>query len=406
MIVQVDSVANIDRDYRPRQRVELTDHVLIPGLINAHTHAAMTLLRGLADDLPLFVWLQEYVWPAEAKWVSEEFVADGTRLAIAEMLSGGVTCFSDMYFFPESAVAVAEEIGMRMVAGMVCFDNPTPYSRNAEECLRKGLELHRAVADKPLITTAFAPHAPYTVGDSSWQQIVALADELDVPIHTHLHETAQEITDSLTAYNERPIDRLQGLGVVTDRLVAAHMTTVVDTDIELLSRASSHVVHCPESNLKLASGFAPIAQLMDARVNVSLGTDGAASNNDLDMLGEMRTAALLAKGVAGDAAAVPAHAVLRMATIGAARALRLADRIGSIEPGKQADLTAVRLKDHSARPMHDPISQLVYTATRHQVSDVWVDGQARVSSGHLVGQSPDELHAIADKWVERLASAG
>ena len=402
-IVAVGPRTQVESDYPGIAVVELPNQLLAPGLINAHTHAAMTLLRGLADDLPLEIWLTEHVWPAEAKWVSPEFVRDGTRLAIAEMLVGGVTCFSDMYFFPAQAAAVSSNMGMRIVAGMTCFDNPTPYSRDAADCLAQGRELHRQFHDDPLVTTAVAPHAPYTVSDPTWRDVVALAEELSIPIHTHLHETGKEVEDSVAAYGDRPVDRLARLGAVSDRLIAAHMTTASRADISSLAAAGSSVVHCPESNLKLASGFAPVTSIRDGGVNVALGTDGAASNNDLDMIGEMRTAALLAKGVTADAAALPAVDVLRMATIDAARALHLADQIGSIEVGKQADLLAVRLVDAVSGPVHDPISQFVYTATRHQVSDVWVAGVRRVADGRLADDAAAGLAELTEKWTKRLA---
>ncbi|MEI6622412.1 MAG: TRZ/ATZ family hydrolase [Actinomycetes bacterium] len=405
IIVEVLPSAEARNRYRPAETVTLPEHVLIPGLINSHTHAPMTLLRGIDDDLPLHVWLEERIWPAERKWVSSEFIHDGTSLAVAEMLSGGVTCFADMYFFPVVAADCARSMGMRMVCGEALFDGPTNSSLNPQQCLERAITMHESLAssDDTLITLALTPHAPYTVSDDLWRQVAELADELDVPVHTHLHETALEVRESLSTHGERPTERLANLGVVTDRLVAAHMTQLSDSDVNLLTEAGAHIVHCPESNLKLASGFGSVHRMTEAGINVALGTDGAASNNDLDMLGEMRTAALLAKAVSGDAAALPAPAALRMATLAGAQAYRIADRVGSIEVGKQADLTAVDLSAIACQPVYDPITQLVYTATRDQVTDVWVQGKRKLSSRELVGVDLDQLRSVAEKWRDRLS---
>ena len=330
-----------DQSYQTRSHEKLNHHILIPGLINAHTHAAMNLLRGYADDLPLMTWLQQYIWPAETKWVSNEFVFDGSLLACAEMIRGGVTCFADMYFFPESTARAVEHSGMRAVIGLITIDFPSAYAQDAHDYLQKGLQLHDQLRNHSLISTMFAPHGPYTVSDEPLSKIAILAEELDVPIHIHLHETREEIQQSLDQYQMRPLERLNKLGLLTPRLISAHMTQLTEQEIALYAQAGAHVVHCPESNLKLASGFCPVQQLLDAGVNVSLGTDGAASNNDLDMFGEMRTAALLAKGVAQRADAGKAESILRMATINAARALGLENQVGSIEKNKAADLVAI-----------------------------------------------------------------
>ncbi len=391
--------------YRAETEVDCTDHALIPGLINAHTHAAMSLMRGLADDLPLMTWLNDHIWPAEAKWVSPEFVGDGTQLAIAEMLRGGVTCFNDMYFFPDETAHVASQAGMRASVGMILIDFPTAWAQNAEEYLHKGIELHDRFRADPLITTAFAPHAPYTVSDAPLEQVVMYAEELDVPIHMHVHETAHEVSQA-EASGTRPLARLEGLGVVSPRFMAVHMTQIDAPEIARFADLGAHVVHCPESNLKLASGFCPVAKLHAAGINVALGTDGSASNNDLDLFGEMRTAALLAKAVAGDASALPAAAALRMATLNGARALGLDEVTGSLEVGKAADITAVRLGDIESGPLYNPVSQLVYATGRDKVTDVWVAGRHLLKNRRLTTLDEAEILARAAEWQERLASGG
>ena len=390
------------RLHRADYDVELTEHALIPGLVNAHTHAAMTLFRGLADDLPLMDWLNNHIWPAEGAWVNAEFVRDGTQLAIAEMLKGGVTCFNDMYFFPDETAQTAADAGMRAVVGMILIDFPTAWAGDAEEYLRKGLELHDRFRNHPLIATAFAPHAPYTVSNGPLERVRVLADELDVPIHMHVHETAAEVQQGMESHGMRPLQRLDKLGLASPRLLAVHMTQLTDEEIAAYARSGAHVVHCPESNLKLASGFCPVHKLLQAGINVAIGTDGAASNNDLDMFAEMRAAALLAKAVAQDASALPAALALRMATLNGARALGLEDETGSLLPGKAADIAAVRLDNIETQPLYHPVSQLVYAAGRHRVSDVWVAGQHLVKEGILTTLDEQEILAKARAWQQKI----
>jgi 5-methylthioadenosine/S-adenosylhomocysteine deaminase len=386
------------------QTVEHFDrHVLIPGLVNAHTHAAMALMRGVADDLPLMVWLNEHIWPLEQRWMGEAYVRDGVDLAMAEMLRGGTTCFNDMYFFPEIAARRVLHCGMRAVVGLILIDFPTVWAQSADEYLAKGLALADELRHEPLLQTAFAPHAPYSVSDAPLQRVRVLAEEIDKPIHMHLHETQDEIQQGLRSHGMRPLRRLEQLELIGPRFVAVHMTQLQDEEIDLLATAGAHVVHCPESNLKLASGFCPLDKLLKAGVNVALGTDGAASNNDLDMFGEMRSAALLAKAVAGDASAVPAHTALRMATLNGAKALGLDEQIGSLQPGKAADLVAVNLDALETRPLFDPVSQLVYAASRRQVSDVWVAGRRLLRQGQLTTLELDEILARADHWQAKLS---
>ncbi|QGU32474.1 TRZ/ATZ family hydrolase [Thermochromatium tepidum] len=390
------------RTIQAEQTLELPGHVLIPGLINAHTHAAMTLLRGLADDLPLMTWLYQHIWPTEQRWVDADFVAAGTRLAVLEMLRGGVTCYNDMYFYPEVSAQVTAAAGMRALIGMILVDFPTRYAASPDEYIAKGLALHECYRDHPLIRVAWAPHAPYSVSDGPLQRVASLAHELGVPIHIHLHETRDEVEQAVQARGERPFARLDRLGLIGPALAAVHLTQLTDTEIARLAETGASVVHCPESNLKLASGFCPVARLLEAGVNVALGTDGAASNNDLNLLGEMRTAALLGKGVAGSAAAVPATEVLRMATINGARALGLDAEIGSIEPGKSADLVAVDLRDPHTQPIYHPISQLVYAAGRHQVRQVWIRGRQVIRDGAPTTLHLAEVLAEAQIWGRRI----
>ncbi|KRT55957.1 TRZ/ATZ family hydrolase [endosymbiont of Ridgeia piscesae] len=389
--------------YQAENRLELPGQALIPGLVNAHTHLAMSLLRGLADDLPLMSWLNQHIWPAEQRWVSEEFVHDGSQLAMAEMLCGGTTCFNDMYFFPDVTARAAHAAGMRAMVGLITIDFPSVWAADWEEYLHKGLEVHDQFRSNGLIKTAFAPHAPYSVSDAPLERIQVLSDELEIPVHIHLHETNDEIVQGLQQHNDRPMARLQRLGLLSPTLQAVHMIHLEEGEISRFAESGGHVIHCPESNLKLASGFCPVAKLLEAGVNLALGTDGAASNNDLDMFSEMRSAALLAKGVAGDAATLPAAQALSMATINGARALGLEQEIGSLEVGKSADLAAVDLNRLNTQPVYHPISQIVYAAGREQVSQVWVAGRQLVHNGCLTTLDSGELISRAASWRERIA---
>ncbi|HSS63007.1 MAG TPA: TRZ/ATZ family hydrolase [Gammaproteobacteria bacterium] len=397
--------AEAKRRYEPESTVTLPGHAIIPGLVNAHTHAAMSLFRGLSDDIPLMRWLNDHIWPAEQKWVSDTFVREGTRLAIAEMIRGGTTCFNDMYFYPDEAAKVASEAGMRVVVGLIVLDFPSVWASSADEYITKGIEVHDQFLNDPLVTTAFAPHAPYTVSDEPLERVRTYSDELDIPVHMHVHETADEVAGSVARTGERPLARLERLGLLSNRLLAVHLTQLEDHEIEKLAAMGVNACHCPESNLKLASGFCPVAKLARAGVNVCIGTDGAASNNDLGMLAETRTAALLAKGVSGDASAVPAHAALRMATLNGARALGLDGEIGSLEPGKAADLVALDLSQLETQPAHHPISQVVYSAGRHQVTDVWINGHRVLKGRQLMTLDAQQILRESRLWAERLAGA-
>ena len=373
--------------YAPAERVILSTHVLTPGLVNLHTHAAMALFRGIGDDLPLMQWLQRRIWPLEKALVSPEFVYDGTRIAALEMLRSGTTCCSDMYFYPEAAVRALRGVGMRAVAGIIAIEFPTAYASDAEDYLRKGLATRDGCRDDALVNFTLAPHAPYTVEDVTLAKIAILAEELDLPVHIHLHETADEVAESVRRHGERPLARLDRLGLVTERLIAVHAVHLEATEIALLAQRGASVAHCPASNLKLGSGIAPVAELLAAGVNVGLGTDGAASNDRLDMVSEMRLAALLAKGASRDPSVLPAPAVLEAATLGGARALGLERRIGSIEVGKEADLAAFDLSEIETQPVFNPLSQLVYSAGREHATDVWVAGQSVVRTRQVLAEA-------------------
>lgn len=390
------------KKYKAAEEVNLDQHALIPGLINAHTHAAMNLFRGLADDLPLMDWLNNHIWPAEGKWVSPEFVNDGTKLAVAEMLRGGTTCFNDMYFFPDHTAEVCANIGMRVVVGLILIDFPTAWAENADEYIVKGEEVHDNYRHNPLVNTAFAPHAPYTVSDEPLQRINVLAEELDIPIHMHIHETAFEVEQSIKQHDKRPLQRLSELGLLSSRILAVHMTQLEQSEIEQLAKLGVSVAHCPESNLKLASGFCPVGDLVKAGVNVCLGTDGVASNNDLDMIGEMRTAALLAKAVANDSTCLDAHTTLKMATLNGAKALGLNDSIGSLKKGKQADIVAINLNQLETVPLYDPVSQIIYSGNRQQVTDVWVAGKQLLKNRELTTMNYGRLMEKAGSWESKI----
>ena len=402
-ILEVLSSDEAREKYQPLKEHHLPTHALIPGLINTHTHAAMSLLRGLADDMPLMTWLNEHIWPAEGRWVSEEFVADGTRLAVAEMLRGGITCFNDMYFFPDVAGQVSAAAGMRAVVGLIMIDFPSAWAGEPEEYLRRGLEVHDQFRNDSLITTAFAPHAPYSVSDAPLERIRTLADELEIPIHMHVHETRDEIRQGLSRFGTRPLERLANLGLLSPSLAAVHMTQVEEDEVERFAASGASVVHCPESNLKLASGFCPVTRLLKAGVNLALGTDGAASNNDLNMFSEMRTAALLAKGISGDASALPAATALRMATLNGAIALGIAGETGSLETGKAADITAVELGSLETQPVYHPLSQLVYATGRDKVTDVWVAGKQVLRDRNLTTMDSHEIIARTAEWQARIS---
>jgi len=390
------------RLYLAREIVNLPAHIVTPGLVNLHTHAAMTLMRGLADDLPLMRWLHEAIWPAEARHVSHAFVRDGSLLAGSEMLRGGITTCNDMYFFPQASAEAFDRLGLRAVIGITVIDFPSQYASDADDYLNKGLASFESWRGHPLIQFALAPHAPYTVSNRSFERIGTLAEELEIPIHIHIHETADEIAHSLRDFGQRPIARLESLGLLGPNLIGVHAVHLDPQDIERLGRHHCAIAHCPTSNMKLASGTAPVSRLLEQGLSVGLGSDGAASNNRLDLWREMLHATLLAKLSNGDASSLPAHQALRMATLHGARALGLDHRIGSILPGKAADICALRIDDPDSLPLFDPASHLLYVLGRHCVSDVWIDGQRKVKGGELLQISNTELLSVARLWQNKL----
>lgn len=401
-ILAVLPISQARIDYQADQRVTLAEHILIPGLVNLHTHAAMSLMRGIADDLPLMEWLQKHIWPTEAEHLSAQFVYDGTRLACAEMLKGGITCFNDMYFFPGAAAAAAAQLGIRAMLGITTLEFPTPYASDADDYLDKGLAVREMWRDHPLIGFCLAPHAPYTVADDTFERILTLAAQLNLPIHCHINETRHELEESQKQHQQSPIERLQKLGLLGPGLIGVHGVHLSESELAALAATGSHIAHCPTSNLKLASGFAPVARMRQLGINVGLGTDGSASNNRLDLFGEMRLATLIAKGMTGDASTLPAHEVLRMATLNGAIALGLGDEIGSITPGKAADLCAVSLGSLETKPCFDPVSHLVHVAGRECVSHVWVAGKCCVDHKTLAITEQNDLEAAIALWQNKL----
>jgi 5-methylthioadenosine/S-adenosylhomocysteine deaminase len=401
-IVALLPQADAERAYAPRERVARPQHVLLPGLVNAHTHAAMSLFRGIADDLPLARWLEDHIWPREARNVAPEFVYDGVRLAAAEMLKGGITCCNDMYFFPDAAARAFVETGMRAMLGLPVLDFPTPYAADPDGYLQAGLAVRDSFRHEPRLAFALAPHAPYTVGDVAFEKIVMYARQLDLPIQTHVAETAHEVAESRERYGMTPLARLHRLGATGPGFIAIHGVHLCADDIAILAKHGGHVVHCPASNMKLGSGAAPVAELAAHGINLALGTDGAASNNRLDLFGEMRLAALLAKVQTGDASALPAEDAIRAATIGGARALGLERTLGTLEPGKDADIVAVDFSGVAAVPCYDPVSHLVHAVGREAVTDVWIAGQRVVADRALTTIDEGAIVNRARYWQERL----
>ncbi len=407
VVVQGGTISEVlDRSEAARrpteQRIDLPGHVLLPGLINAHGHGAMSLLRGYADDLPLMPWLEDHIWPAEGAHVSADFVRDGSSLALAEMLLVGTTTFSDMYFFPDVVAEVASRTGMRCQLASPVFDMPSAWGSGADEYISKALALRDHCKGRERITVAFGPHAPYTVALDKLEKIATYAAELDMPVHIHLHETAGEVLAAVEARGERPIDTLQRIGLLGPRTQCVHMTDLGEQDIGTLAQTGAQVIHCPQSNMKLASGTCPVPRLLAAGVNVALGTDGAASNNDLNLFNEMHSAALLAKLSSGDPTVLDAAQTLELATLGGARALGLEDVTGSIVVGKQADLIAVDLSGPSTQPLYKPLSQLVYACTGAEVTHSWVAGAALMENRELKTLDVDATIARAREWGRRI----
>jgi 5-methylthioadenosine/S-adenosylhomocysteine deaminase len=388
--------------YRPDEHIKKPDAVLMPGLVNAHCHNPMTLMRGVADDLALMPWLNQHIWPIERAVMAPEYIIDGIELAVAEMIRGGSTCCNENYFFPDAIAIAYQRAGFRAAIGIPVIDFPSAWATSRDEYFDKGLAVHDTYRSNPLLSFSMAPHAPYTVNDAGFERIRRYSEQLDLPVHCHLHETRQEIADSMEQYGQRPFARLDRLGLVNEHLTAVHMTQMTPAEIALCAERGVSVVHCPQSNLKLASGFCPSAALLAAGVNVAIGTDGCASNNDLDMFEELRTAALLAKAVAEDATAFKAFSALEAATLSGARAMGLENVIGSLQPGKQADLIIIDLARIEAMPLYDVISQLVYAGARHWVSDVWIAGRVKLRDYALKDMDIDRISANAKRWQKSI----
>lgn len=402
IIIEYLPVADAITRWPEAHQVYLPDHVLLPGLVNSHTHAAMSLLRGYADDLRLQTWLHDHIWPAEARWLSESFVRDGSELAVLEMLRGGITSFNDMYFFPDMAAEASSAAGMRATLGIVIIDVPTAYAANADEYFSRGKEFYQQWNDHPLVSVSLAPHSTFSLDNQQLERVISIADELDARIHMHVHETEWEISKSVADHGMRPLTRLAELGLLSPRLVAVHMVHLSGDEIQAVAEHGVQIVHCPESNLKLASGFCPVVELQQAGINVCVGTDGAASNNDLDLLAEVRIAALLAKGLSADPEAVNAAEALDMVTINGARALGQEQHIGTLENGKQADLCAIDLSYPETQPVHNVISQLIYATGRNQVTDVWVAGQRIMEAREMRTMDEADILAKALDWQRKM----
>ena len=389
-------------EYEAHNTYQLTDHILIPGLINAHTHAAMSLFKGFADDVPLQDWLNNHIWPAEKKFVNSSFVKDGSILALSEMIKSGVTTFNDMYFFPDATAEAATELGVRSNIGLVVLDFPTNYATDPEDYLLKGFEFRDKWRNEDLITTSIAPHAPYSVSDEAFTLINTYSEELSINIHTHLHETQWEIEDSIDKYGMTPVQRLNNLGIIGPSLMAAHCVHLNEQDMAILAKNKVSIVHNPSSNMKLGSGIADIAKMLKQNLSISLGTDGSASNNRLDIMEEMRLAALLIKGSTKSSELIPAMEAIKMATINGAKALGLESKIGSIEKNKKADLVAIDLSTIENQPIYNPLTTLVYSSSRSDVSHVWINGKIKLMDKKLVTIDEEKIVNLAKKWQRKL----
>jgi 5-methylthioadenosine/S-adenosylhomocysteine deaminase len=392
----------VDKQFSAKETVKRPHHVLMPGFVNCHTHLAMNLLRGLADDLVFVDWLQNYIWPVEGKLVSPEFVCDGTQLALSEMIRGGTTCYNDSYFFQEETARATLEAGFRGVIGLTVLDFPTPWASNQDEYFKKSLAVYEAIKDEEDLGCMWMPHAFYSVGDSTFRRMKEMNEDMQLGIHIHAQETVGEIEKTLNEHGVRPFEYMKNIGLLNDRFLAVHVTNCTYKDYELLQEANAHVVHCPESNMKLASGVCPVMDFKRMGVNVALATDGAASNNDLDMLGEMRSASLLAKMQSRDSESLSAFDSLKMATLDGARALGLSDKIGSLEAGKSADMISIDVSGLEQQPLFHPISQIVYSSVRSQVNDTWVKGKCLMQDRELKTLDEDQLKAKAKAWKTKI----
>jgi len=388
--------------YMAKTTENYATHAVMPGLVNTHTHLAMNMFRGLADDLALMNWLTNHIWPAEKKWVSQEFVRDASLFAMAEMIRSGTTCFNDMYFFLQATAEAADIAGMRGSIGITVIDFPTAWAATTDEYFSKGLDFYEKYKNHDRIKATLAPHAIYTVSDKNLVRVKEVSDKYNLKINMHIHETADEINQSIQQTQQRPLKRLQTLGLLSPQLIAVHMTQINQTDLEILQSTQPNIVHCPQSNMKLASGACPVVKLQEHGLNIALGTDGAASNNDLNMLEEMRSATFMAKYSTSNPESLSAQEVVTMATLNGAKALGIDDVTGSLKIGKAADFIAINLEAIETLPVYHPVSQIVYSASRSQVTDVWVAGKQLLKNRELTTLDEQDLIKKAKYWGEKI----
>jgi len=389
-------------NYEADEVIDAGGNLVLPGLINTHTHAAMTLLRGYGSDNPLKVWLEQYIWPVEGKFVSYEFVKDGTDIACYEMLRNGVTTFVDMYFYENAVADAVLQAKMRAVLCTGILDFPTPGAKTPDEGIEKTKDFIKEYKGSRYIYPCIGPHAPYTCSPQTLQKAMQVAEDYDVLFHIHLSETEHEVQDILNRYKATPVKHLDNIGVLNDRVLAAHMVHPTEEEIYLMAEKKVKISHCPESNLKLASGIAPVPKMIEAGITVSIGTDGTASNDDLDILGEISTAAKLHKGYNKNPVLLNAKQALSMATREGAKALRLQDKIGTLEKGKYADIIIVDINQPHIQPMFDPYIQLVYSAKSTDVDTVIIDGKIVVRNKEVLTIDKSEILQKAKKWKEKI----
>jgi len=404
-IVAVGTSESISKQYAPRNVIKKEKSVILPGLINTHTHAAMVYFRGIADDLPLKEWLEGHIWPAENRWLSPEFISDSIELACLEMLKAGVTTYNDMYFYEDAAGLATKKIGMRAVLGSGILDFPSVSANSTEEYLENARNFIRDWNGDELITPCIAPHALYTCSPETLKKSRALADQLDVPLHIHLSETQWEVNEVMVRHRKKPVEYLESLGFLDEKVLAAHCVWIEDKEIELLAKRKVGVSHCMESNLKLASGFAPVVTMLMSGVKVTFGTDGAASNNDLNILSEMSTTAKVHKALSENPTFLDSKTAIRMATKWGAEVLGLGDKTGSLEEGKLADIIIMDLNKPHLTPLYDVSSHIVYSAMASDVDTVMVNGKVVVSSGKLVTANETEILHKARLWSEKIKAA-
>lgn len=393
---------DVKNHYQATVTHDYSSHAIIPGLINSHTHLGMSYLRGIADDLALMNWLNHYIWPAEKKFVSASFVYDGTSLGIAELIRSGTTCFNEMYFFMNDTARATEKAGIRGLIGMTVINFPTNWAKNFDEEIHKGIEFLETFKNHPLIGMTVAPHAIYTVPEEPLLRIKEIAEDYHLKINMHVNETADEIKQSLAKTGLTPLKRLERVGLISERLIAIHMTQVDEEDFEILKNGKPNIVHCPLSNMKLASGTCPVSKLQALGLNVALGTDSSASNNDLNMISEMRFAAMLAKHMDQDPESLSAEKILKMATINGAKALGIDHITGSLKQGKSADFAAINLDELESLPLYHPLSQIIYAVSRYQVEHVWVAGKQLMKNRELLTLDEKELKAKANEWGKKI----